>query len=85
MNFAYCRNVCTVASSRSLTLDLHIVMLFVNYCECAVLLWVRSVRIPGSTPVLPPVRSNSFDAIPGAHPGQPPGALLVEWVTLGLA
>ena len=32
--------------------------------------WVRSISFPVSTPVCP-VRSNSFDVIPGAHLGQP--------------
>ena len=46
---------------------------------------MRSISFPGLTPGLPPVRSNSFDVIPWAHPSQPPSALLVEWVTWGLA
>ena len=47
-------------------------------------LWVRSFSFPGSTLVCLPVRSNSFDVIPGAHPGQLPVPLPREGSCQGL-
>ena len=45
-------------------------------CRCVPLVYLGNtgafVKLPWVDLGLPPVRSNSFDVIPGAHPGQPP-------------
>ena len=50
----------------------HVTRPALEYCCIDPIHWVRSISFPGSTLVCPWfVRSNSFEGIPGAHPGQP--------------
>ena len=65
----------------------HVTRPALEYCCIDPIHWVRSISFPGSTLVCPWfVRSNSFEGIPGAHPGQPWVPCLSNWTgRLGLA